>query len=273
MRQPSGSLRLLLLGALLCGCLVLEARAATLILTSEPAGARVFVGGQYVSTTPCSVPIPDTQVGAVAVRFVLEGYAPVSLEIGIAPQREYVLKAALEPGPSGSPLTPASGGGSTTDDTEHPTATRGAGVKKTIEDALRRFHDDCLAYPAILEDLTASSAEALSSRVNGAGERIRGTAFHGPYLDLIPADPATGQPDWEYSAQSGTVESRLTAAPIARLDGWQPLSGAEVSLEAWLEVFQRATGFRPGAGAAPTEPDVAGPTEPAGPDSPGWRPL
>jgi hypothetical protein len=243
------------------------ARAGTLVLASEPSGARAFVGGEPVGVTPCGVPLPDTLIGAVQVRFELEGYVPVTVDIGVAPQREYALKANLvRPGEVGG--GPAGGGGTVTVEP----GSRGAAVARTIDEALKRFQQDCMAFPAALADLTAASGDQLSSRVNGAGERIAGGNYRGPYLDAIPPDPATGLADWDYDCVAGSVASRLTAAPVARLEGRPRATAAPVALEDWLACFQRATGVRyvPAAGGpVPAGPGGAS----AGPAGGEWRIL
>lgn len=244
------------------------ARAGTLVLASEPSGAEVFVGGEFVSVTPCSVPLPDTLIGAVQVRFSLEGYVPVTVDIGVAPQREYALKATLvRPGEVEGGGAGGAGGTVTVDG-----GSRSTSVARAIEEALKRFQQDCQAFPALLADLTAPSGEGLSSRVNSAGERIAGANYRGPYLEVIPPDPATGVADWDYDCATGTIASRLTSAPVARLEGRPRASATPVALEDWLACFQRATGVRPTpavSGPLPAGPGLAG----GGPAGGEWRIL
>ncbi len=258
---------LLLLGVLR----VSSAEASTLVLTSEPAGAAVSIGGTAAGVTPCSVSVPDTQIGAVALLFRLEGYVPVAIEVSVAPQREYTLKATLIPltavGPGGASVSPQGGSGGV-----EPRESRSESVARLIGEALRRFQTDCQAWPAALVDLTVLTPDALSARVNAAGERIAGGGFQGPYLDALPIDPATGQADWLYDSATGRVVSRLAVAPAARLEGRAIGHSSPVAVEDWLACFQQVTGVR--YTPSPTGAAPAGPQPPAlsGP-AVEWRPL
>jgi len=244
--------------------------AANLVLTSEPVGAAVTLDGEAQGQTPLTVPVPDTAIGSVEVRFELPGYVPSIVEIGLAPQRDVVVKAVLVPL---SDLTAGNSGHDASSGAPlvSPAAYADAETR-AITEALGRFRTDCRAYPASLDDLAVRSADDLSARVNAAGERLVGEGFRGPYLAAIPVDPVTGAADWYYDSATGEVCSQLARPALATVTLRPAATAQAVSLEEWLRLFARATGVTCGRVPEEIERPVGGGTiTPPQPGGSVWR--
>ena len=67
---------------------------SALVVESRPAGAAVFLDGRQIGTTPLTQ--PGVQVGAHAVRIVLDGYRPWSASIQVVASDQNRVAASLE---------------------------------------------------------------------------------------------------------------------------------------------------------------------------------
>jgi len=275
-RRISHAVRVLIGVAAMSVALCASTSASSLILTSEPQGAAVTIGDKEAGTTPCTVPVPDTYVGALRVRIALEGYVPFVCEVNIVPQQQVTVKALLLPVSVVSGVAAGGDGNPVPGDTEAKIAP----VRQQIEAALARFRQDCGTWPAALSDLTVVGADKLSNRINAAGERIRGESYAGPYLASLPTDPVTGGVDWVYDSATGVVRSRAELPPAARLPGAPIVPGQEMTVESWVDLFCRAIGLTTGDSTrVATTPGADHPSVRAAPPPGGgeglaeWRPL
>ena len=78
------------LGILCCTLLVLtfltyncaaifKGTSESVAFSTDPSGAKVFVNGQYMGTTPCQIPLPSK--GTYTIEFKKEGYDPSTYTI------------------------------------------------------------------------------------------------------------------------------------------------------------------------------------------------
>lgn len=81
------------LGARIGRKVEVAARASTLAVTSEPSGARVFVGDEWVGTTPVELPL---ELGTHAVRIELDGYIGQQRNIDAVAGEQQRLAFALQ---------------------------------------------------------------------------------------------------------------------------------------------------------------------------------
>ncbi len=65
-------------------------------LTSDPAGADVYMNGQFVGTTGITLPIPKVRPGPVELLVILEGYKPMTLHATVKAGENLPLTAVLE---------------------------------------------------------------------------------------------------------------------------------------------------------------------------------
>lgn len=72
--------------------------SATLILSSEPVGARVIINGIDKNITPCT--IPNITQGNVDLELRMEGYKPYNRLIKLAAGQEETVSAFMEPIPA-----------------------------------------------------------------------------------------------------------------------------------------------------------------------------
>ena len=87
---------------------------------------------------------------------------------------------------------------------------------KLLRNAISLFQADTGYYPAKLADLTATSAPAVGLDRTGKQRKIAASAWHGPYIELIPSYHFPGK-NWEYSTSKPTVGQVKAAAPY---DTW-----------------------------------------------------
>ncbi len=108
---------------------LVESRGATLTVHSEPAGARVEIGGASVGLTPLEGYPLDASAsaeGPLTLRLVQPGYAVFDTVLSVAPGEAARLSARLRREPSGPdtrpgrPEQPPSGGSATLVLTAHP---------------------------------------------------------------------------------------------------------------------------------------------------------
>ncbi|MBD3176621.1 MAG: PEGA domain-containing protein [Armatimonadia bacterium] len=254
------------------------AHATPLVLTSEPASATVQLNGEEMGVTPLTLNIADTFVGAAEVRFSHEGYVPLTVEVVVNPGQQITLKAVLtslqelsapSPGPGVTPPGPGE---------------LASQARERIRQAVVAFRADCGAWPAVLADITAPTADDLSRLFNDAGETIVAEGYRGPYLDALPVDPSTGAVDWTYDSATGEVTSRGTAPAEATMPP-AAFGPGQITVEEWVALLLDATGMehRPTSPAPTVRPVDPGPptTEPGGatfdPEPVGpaldWRPI
>jgi hypothetical protein len=72
-----------------------EVFVGSLVIDSRPTGARIFVDGRAVGTTPLSV--PDVQAGSHVVRLELEGHRPWTASVRVAAGQRVEVRGSLEP--------------------------------------------------------------------------------------------------------------------------------------------------------------------------------
>jgi hypothetical protein len=68
--------------------------AGTVVVDSRPTGARVFVDGKLVGTTPLA--IPEVRAGEHAIRLTLDGYRQWSSSVRVVAAEQTKVTASLE---------------------------------------------------------------------------------------------------------------------------------------------------------------------------------
>jgi CRISPR/Cas system-associated exonuclease Cas4 (RecB family) len=96
-RQPTRSLEIALRAASAGAAAASPPGRASLELATRPPGARVYVDGQLIGTTPLRM--VDVAPGTKAVSFELTGYAKWTATVTIAPGEPRKVSASLEPLP------------------------------------------------------------------------------------------------------------------------------------------------------------------------------
>ena len=75
---------------------------------------------------------------------------------------------------------------------------------KLVRNAVELFHNDTGGYPALLSDLSATTAPASGKDSTGAAYSIVATNWKGPYVATVPTDPVSTTA-LTYSITSPTV--------------------------------------------------------------------
>jgi len=100
------------------------------------------------------------------------------------------------------------------------------GNLKQIRDAIERFEGTTAAWPPSVDDVMASSGDAISADFDGAGGFVDRIAYDGPFImtgdGQLPRDPFTGIANWNYDNTTGAVHSRstLTARDGSAYNTW-----------------------------------------------------